>query len=382
MVYLQLLKKGQTPLHIVSKRGFLDIVKSLLSHCADKSKKDSEGKTPADVAKTKEIEDYIRNFSKKNTQIFGKLKKAYEYYEQLLFNNSKQSKAQLLDVSHDSGFFKHLNQDQINYNLLIDCINFKRMELKEEHGSGNLEKLFEDYILKLGMNSFKLNLKPILKLLIHHFKLVPLQLHQAYPNDVDITSQLYDYCVNVMKNINKKQLFVKYKSNRIRMDITTNTKPQDLMNGLRENFFSNTNRIVSNQELCLVYECQGRNLTVNTPKEMEDMLNFFFDKRNTHQDQFEVELIYNETEWITVHELGRGTYGVVSMCIDQVHPYQRVAVKELDIKKIPKWKIEQEVKLMNTIDHPHIIKYLSTKCTSHKFYIKMEYMCGGSLKSM
>ncbi|KAF0975231.1 hypothetical protein FDP41_005983 [Naegleria fowleri] len=373
--------KGQTPLHIAAKLGYFDIVKSLLRHCADKNKKDSEGKTAANVSKTKEIEDYIRHFSKKNTQIYAKLKKAYEYYEKLLFSNDND----ILLKSND--LFKPLNREQVNYNLLIDCINFKRMELKEECGPAELETRFQEYIYNLGYNSFKLGLKPILKLLIQHFKLVPIELHKRNPNQVDITSNLYDYCVNVLNNINKKQLFVKYKNNRIRMEITTNTKPKDLMDSLRENFFSNTNRLFSKQELLLVYECQGRNITVNKPEEMEDMLRYFFDKRNGHIDQFEVELIYNETEWIPVHELGRGTYGVVYMALDQAPPYQRVAVKEFDIKngdntKIPKWKIEQEVKLMSKIDHPHIIKYISTKSTSNKFYIKMQYMSGGSLKSM
>ena len=68
--------------------------------------------------------------------------------------------------------------------------------------------------------------------------------------------------------------------------------------------------------------------------------------------------------------------------IDRVAPYNFVAIKQLDLKKIPIKKIEQEVDLVQKLDHPHIIKYLSTSYSGSNYYIKMEYMGGGSVKSM
>eukprot|EP01035_Chromulina_nebulosa_P021003 gene21003-27216_t len=83
-------------------------------------------------------------------------------------------------------------------------------------------------------------------------------------------------------------------------------------------------------------------------------------------------------------EIGRGAFGVVYQAFN-VDTGDFVAVKRFPIKSIPVESlasIESEIDLMRELNHPNIVKYISTVRSKNYLYIIMEYMENGSLSNV
>ena len=82
-----------------------------------------------------------------------------------------------------------------------------------------------------------------------------------------------------------------------------------------------------------------------------------------------------------VKVLGTGAFGKVFMTTNKLDTNFKVAIKVLDKKKLQS-KIEQiveEVAILNTLDHPNIVKYFETYDDKKYVYLVMEYISGCQL---
>lgn len=84
-------------------------------------------------------------------------------------------------------------------------------------------------------------------------------------------------------------------------------------------------------------------------------------------------------------KIGKGGYGTVIKTTSIANPSFEVAIKMLDKnhRKICNklHMIMQEVKILNTIDHPNIVKYYETYEDENNVYLVMEYIKGKSLQA-
>ncbi|KAF0980228.1 hypothetical protein FDP41_013442 [Naegleria fowleri] len=88
--------------------------------------------------------------------------------------------------------------------------------------------------------------------------------------------------------------------------------------------------------------------------------------------------------WIEMKVLGSGAFGEVKMVYDRIHS-KTFAVKKIHFSKAQKEykeKIEKEIQVMQSLDHPNIVKCYGYHEHGEFFYIMMELMLGGSLKSV
>lgn len=79
--------------------------------------------------------------------------------------------------------------------------------------------------------------------------------------------------------------------------------------------------------------------------------------------------------------LGSGAFGKVFMTTNKVDTSLKVAIKVLDKEKLRE-SIEcimEEVAILNTLDHPNIVKYYETYDDSKYIYLVMEYISGCQL---
>jgi calcium-dependent protein kinase len=82
--------------------------------------------------------------------------------------------------------------------------------------------------------------------------------------------------------------------------------------------------------------------------------------------------------------IGVGAFGKVYRTKNRIDPSMEVAIKVLDkIKLQKKYKaldvIMAEIKILNTLDHPNIVKYFETYDDSRYIYLVMEYVKGSDL---
>ncbi|KAL9642674.1 hypothetical protein ABK040_009753 [Willaertia magna] len=379
--------EGQTPLHIAAKNGNFEIVKLLLSNNADKNKKDINDKTPYEIAKTTEIKKYISSFSKKNTILFKKLQKQTFIIEKYLFGDDG-----IL------GKYKNGELPEKILQLVMDCIYFRKVEFELDVGQmstfnnttnnnnsltntnttittkgitkNSYENRFQQYIIDIGVKVFVLECKPALKLLIKYFNLKPFDLNRKDNDKVNINlhHNLFDYCLNIYKNLDKKRLEVVYSKVRYKYEITTNTTMKDMLD-----FARNVISERLSKSAYITYEKEGKTIIVKDDRDFRLMIDYFFKMETTPT----IEIISEET-------LGKGTFGTVYLTTGEGEDktQQFLAVKVIDITNIPKSKIEQEINIIEKLNHPHIIKYLNTRCSQNKFYLTMQFMPGGSLSSL
>ena len=75
--------------------------------------------------------------------------------------------------------------------------------------------------------------------------------------------------------------------------------------------------------------------------------------------------------------IGSGTYGKIFFATNKDDPSIKVAIKVIDKKKLDDQELEilnNEVKMMQSIDQPNIVKYYETYNDKEFLYIVME-MC-------
>ena len=77
--------------------------------------------------------------------------------------------------------------------------------------------------------------------------------------------------------------------------------------------------------------------------------------------------------------LGSGAFGKVFLTNNKKYTDFQVAIKVLNIKKLHNTiaDIEEEVVILNNLDHPNIVKYYETYVDNKYIYLIMEYIGGG-----
>ena len=79
--------------------------------------------------------------------------------------------------------------------------------------------------------------------------------------------------------------------------------------------------------------------------------------------------------------LGKGSFGKVLLTHNKLKKDFQVAIKIMDKRKLEDMieAMEQEVKILNKLDHPNIVKYYETYQDEKYYYLVMEYIDGGEL---
>lgn len=79
--------------------------------------------------------------------------------------------------------------------------------------------------------------------------------------------------------------------------------------------------------------------------------------------------------------LGSGAFGKVFMTTNKVNENHKVAIKVMNLAKIRDHieAIQEEVEILNKLDHPNIVKYYETYVDEKYIYLVMEYIGGGEL---
>ena len=89
--------------------------------------------------------------------------------------------------------------------------------------------------------------------------------------------------------------------------------------------------------------------------------------------------MYNFDKGATV--LGQGCFGTVLKATTKSNGTE-VAIKIIDKKKLSHAELEnllRELKIMQNINHPHVVKYLEAYEEKDKLYLVMELCKGGEL---
>jgi len=79
--------------------------------------------------------------------------------------------------------------------------------------------------------------------------------------------------------------------------------------------------------------------------------------------------------------LGKGAFGKVFMTTNKQDVSLKVAIKVMDKIKLQDslYLIMEEVSILNTLDHPNIVKYFETYDDKRYIYLVMEYIDGEQL---
>lgn len=82
-----------------------------------------------------------------------------------------------------------------------------------------------------------------------------------------------------------------------------------------------------------------------------------------------------------IHELGSGGFGRVWLASDKVIVGRKVAIKWIrsGLSDEAAETLIEEMKFLDKLDHPHIVKFLHHAENDDDFYLVMEYCAGGSL---
>ena len=91
------------------------------------------------------------------------------------------------------------------------------------------------------------------------------------------------------------------------------------------------------------------------------------------------EMPINQVYKMDKKALGSGTYGVVTK-VQHLTSKQIRACKTIPRKKIKNWeRFETEIKILQTLDHPHVIKLYEYFEDTKNVYLITELCSGGEL---
>jgi len=88
--------------------------------------------------------------------------------------------------------------------------------------------------------------------------------------------------------------------------------------------------------------------------------------------------------WTRGQCIGKGSYGTVYKAFDP-ETLSFFAVKEMlldDGSQRHRDQLDDELGLLRTLEHPHIIRYLGHECTDQHVLIQLEYAAGGSVAAL
>jgi serine/threonine protein kinase/WD40 repeat protein len=90
------------------------------------------------------------------------------------------------------------------------------------------------------------------------------------------------------------------------------------------------------------------------------------------------------TRWKKAEILGKGAFGVVFLGLN-TETGELMAIKQMtldDISKKELYSLENEINMLRSLRHPNIVRYIGTEATPSTLSIFLEYVPGGSLKSL
>lgn len=87
--------------------------------------------------------------------------------------------------------------------------------------------------------------------------------------------------------------------------------------------------------------------------------------------------------YIFQKEIGKGHYAIVSQGKNQLTGklYAIKQIKKNDISKVQFKNIENEIRVLEQLDHSNIIKMTDKYKSENHYYIMLEYCNGGDLQS-
>lgn len=103
---------------------------------------------------------------------------------------------------------------------------------------------------------------------------------------------------------------------------------------------------------------------------------------NSHRESGSVTKQIRRKYNISSKVLGTGSFGKVFLAQGAKDPDFKVAIKAISKKKVDAQdlkQMKQELSILQSLDHPHVVKYYESYENSNYFYIVMEYCPGGDL---
>ena len=91
------------------------------------------------------------------------------------------------------------------------------------------------------------------------------------------------------------------------------------------------------------------------------------------------------SDFIIKRKLGEGNFGSVSLVeskiTNKVYALKEIRGDYYD-NEAQRLEVEREIKLLENLNHPHVIKYFTSFTEKGNFYIVTEYINGGSLENL
>ena len=120
----------------------------------------------------------------------------------------------------------------------------------------------------------------------------------------------------------------------------------------------------------------------NETKKNEEILYLYSNPINNNQNNINGNSQTSVCEFILGQKLGEGTFGTVRLGINR-QTGEKVAIKILEKIKMTNYddknRLEREIKILNKIHHPNIVKLFCIIETDRQIFIVMEYIKGNEL---
>ena len=120
----------------------------------------------------------------------------------------------------------------------------------------------------------------------------------------------------------------------------------------------------------------------NETKKKEEILYLYSNPINNNQNNINGNSQTSVCEFILGQKLGEGTFGTVRLGINR-QTGEKVAIKILEKIKMTNYddknRLEREIKILNKIHHPNIVKLFCIIETDRQIFIVMEYIKGNEL---